>query len=458
MEATDTAQRTEYSIPDRNLSTLLERIEKLNRRCRRIGIPEIQVTSEVDHIAYQYTDGAGSFWWIPETEVKAYDATRPQHTAPTGAVMPWHKVTVDGETPRYDGWTFVAALEPLATDDGVLNLIMTVPGETCPTAYMAPDAVGRCDHCGTNRRRKQTFVVRHKDGTHKAVGRQCIKDFLGHEDPKMLAAWAQILANVGATITAAEDEGWVSDGPTTTSYDLEHFLGWCAGSVRVHGWLSRGRAYNAGGTATVDHVAYLLDPGPFTGPRADKLRAEWKADRAACEPTAEDKATAAAAVTWATDLDLDTLMADNGDGYLANIAAVARAGYVGPKTWGLGGSIIAAHARACEKALREAQKAARPESHHVGTIKARDTHRVRVDRILARDGDYGTTYITKMSAWDETRECYANDLVWFASREHDLEIDGEYVIKATVKKHDVFDGRPQTIVNRAVVVEALATV
>lgn len=442
---------TWFSVPDCNLGTLLERIEKLNRRCRKMGIPVIEVEAEVGYTAHRYksTYSPGK-QWVAECEVEEF-AARHKAWVDTGSRMDWHDVAVRGVAPKYDGWKFIATLEPLPADGETYNLIMNVPGEVCPTHYMKPEHVGTCDHCRARRNRKQTFVCRHDDGRTVAVGRSCIKDFLGHTDPNHLASWAEIMCGLGELGGAAEDEMWLGGGGRVDPrYDLEFFLGWVTGVTRQHGWVSRTKAREEERWATVDRVNNLLDPPSFTGRNAASERAKWQEDKDECNPTDDDKATATKALEWALELDIDKLLNDSGESYLANVAAVARAGVVGPRTWGLGGSICAAYARAEEQKRKNAE---RPESRHRGELKKREDYRVRVDRVVPMEGHYGTTWITGMAAWCEERGDYCDDLTWFATTGHDMEVGGEYVIKATVKEHGEWNGRPQTTVNRVKVLE-----
>lgn len=448
--------RNTFTVPERNLPYLMEQIEKLNKRCKRIGIPLIGVDKEHSHYTHQFVDeflDLPKFSWVHEK-----DLNKPRSGKPTGQIMPWHLLTIHGEAPKYAGWKFVATLEPKATDDGGLNLIMAVPGESCPTHYMKAENVGWCDHCKKHRRRSQTFVVRHESGEYKAIGRSCLKDFLGHADPKKLAQWAELLASLTSLGGEVEDEEFAGSGfrAPQPSYNLEWFLGWVAGVTRVHGWMSRGRARVEERQSTVERIFWLLDPPMFSGRNAAHDRAEWQEDKDKCEPTEADQEFAKEAMAWAKGLDLAKLMDDSGENYLANIAALAQVGVVDHKTAGLGGSIVSAFAKDQERKLREAERnKGKAESKHLGAEKERGTYRVRIERIIPRQGDFGVTYITGMIAWDEERKCYANDMTWFASGEHDLEQGCEYEIKATVKRHGEFQGRAQTQVNRVKVIEVL---
>ena len=48
-----------------------------------------------------------------------------------------------------------------------------------------------------------------------------------------------------------------------------------------------------------------------------------------------------------------------------------------------------------------------------------------------------------------------NDVTWFCSGGTDLDEGGTYRVKATPKKHEEYNGRPQTIVNRVALIEEI---
>jgi hypothetical protein len=316
MDSQPVSQR--YTVPACNLPLLNERIETLNKRARKLGVAEIVVTLALAYVERQFavlTASCGeNLVWIKDGQ------PRPQGAAstpakPTGAIREWHFVTVTGEAPRFAGWSFVATLEPIATDDGgAVNLLQCVPGQVCPAEYR--NRVGECDHCQAKRKRNQTFVVRNEQGEHRMVGRNCLRDFLGHTDPHRLAAWAEWLAELDSLGHSAEDEGfgggWSSgdDG-----FNLLHVLAWTAGVISRYGWVSRSKARDdqTGRTvATADRVWHLLRR-PFR-PTASELR-EWEQEREKCQPTDTHQQDAEASREWArnfTDEQIDT------NNYLAN--------------------------------------------------------------------------------------------------------------------------------------------
>ncbi len=451
-EPQEEEQRTEYLIPACNWPEFERRIEALNKRARRIKVAEIEVAKQLDHVEYEavqpqclnaFATGYGppqpatKTVWIHEDNWAANQASM-LPAEKTGRVREVYKVTVNGETPKYDGWSFIATLEPLHTDDGVENIIRAVPGHSCPPDYRA--RVGQCDHCNTQRQRKQTFVVLHDDGRHKCVGRSCIKDFLGHANPHSLAAAAEILVELAGLCDAAGDEDWLGGGGyQPEAWDLKPFLAWTAAMIDKDGWRSCGHAWEYGGIPTRDDVVRALSP-PRPKPSGYDT---WRDER---RPTEKHEAQAVEALEWAVNLSEEDKESD----YLYNVNLLARAGYTNWKSTGLAASIMAAFSRARERELRLKRLAARPDSHHVGVLKRRAEFTVTVERIMATESDWGTTGIHKMTDQD------GNDIVWFASGSAEwLDEGSTYRVKATPVKHDDYNGRPQTKVNRVTVIEEI---
>ena len=404
-----------YTIPACNLAQFAERIAALNKRAAKLGVPAIQVATEPAYITREYQQASKTVW------VKDGDKAS---GVPTGLVMQWYAVTVTGVAPKFDGWRFIATLEPIDADGEIVNLLMTVPGEVCPHEYRS--RVGQCDHCCTQRRRKQTFVVQHDSGKYQMIGRQCLKDFLGHNNPHDYAAWAEMLIELGTLGESAT--GWEGSSEVD-SYDLLTVLEWTASVIEVYGWVSKTVARESDRAATASIVGYLLRrPWSIEGVK------EWEAERAKCAPNATHKADALAAKEWATDIDEATLESNN---YLANCNAIAKASYVVGKTMGLACSIVSSHKRVKPPVIVNIR-----ESNYVGTIGKRQEMTVSVVKIIEIEGQYGVTGLHRMVDAD------GNDLTWFASGGNWLEVGETYKVKATPKKHEEYKGRKQTILSR----------
>lgn len=439
-----------YTIPACNLDYLREKLADLNKRARRIGAVEITLETEVAFIQRRGQFSGHDAEWLGTA-----DMTSEQHLEQRqrylrdvtfrwgNSVREWFNVTITGETPKFEGWSLIAVLEPLVTEDGAENIIQAVPGHECPTEYR--DRVGQCDHCNTNRRRNQTFVVQHDNGDHRMVGRQCLKDFLGHSNPHALASMAEMLASLAVMFSAGEDEDFQGWGSEPQSWTLESFLRQTSASIRLTGWTSGKAAFENNTESTKSHVLDLLSPPP-SGSRAHQ---EWERAVEHFSPTEADCDRAGRAIEWALDIDRED---ENLSDYIYNVNLTARAGYVNLKTAGIAASIIYAYSR-WESQEIERRRAALRLNEHVGTPKIRQDFTVDVVKIFESDGNYGVTGIHKM--YDEE----GRDLVWFASGSATwLDPGKRYRVKATVKRHDEFRGRLQTHVNRLKVLEELGDI
>lgn len=412
--------KAEYLIPDCNIPKLIDAIDALNKRARRLGVQEITTTKEHDHYSLEVISPLGARAWVHED--------KPGTCEQTGTRMAWYRLTVEGQSPCYNGWHFVATLAPLPIDNGdTVNVVRAVPGESCPTEYR--DRAGDCDHCKTHRTRKETFVVQHEDGHSKMVGRSCIKDFLGHKDPHTLASWAEMLATLEDYCSGACDESWGGGGCAPSSWTLETFLSWTASVIRQHGWTSGKVAYEQGGESTKSQVLeFLIPPNPVND--------GWRADHDKHVPTDEDKEKTTAALAWVEGLK------DNGEelnDYLYNLSLVARAGYVKTDMAGYAASIFVAH----DKTIARKKKQAAILDEHLGEVKKRMTLTVTVDSIIRTDTYYGLMGIHKMHDED------GRQLVWFASESAAwLKEQETHTVKATVKSHGDYNGLAQTVINR----------
>jgi len=439
-----------YVIPEQNLPRLYDELARLNKRAKKLGTSGIALVTSPAFTEFEFeNDKTGSrTWWANHTltrdeegrtivgKAHAYTGTG---TTMTGLVRQWHYATVSGVSPKYDGWSLVGCLSPVDLEDGTReNMVRTVPGHTVPSVYR--NRVGYCDHCSTKRKRTETFVVQHDDGRTNMVGRQCIKDFLGHTDPHALAKLAELFFDLNGLCADAENNDWLGGGCRQPEcWDLVRFLEVTAGVIRVEGWVSRGKANERAEmgdrvTATADYVLYYFNP-PMSGTEAYKDWKVWKTKIDDHVPEYVEEVEAA--LVWAKDLS-----PTEGEDYLYNVNLIARAGYVSRKTTGVAASLLQAYRRATGT-LKVPTKGERSVSQHVGKVKDKLVLDVTCDRIFSSEGYYGTTGVHNMT------DDLGNVFVWFASGSTTwLTERGQFQIQGTVKDHSEYKGVKQTILTR----------
>ena len=395
----------EFRIPFDALDGLKGRIAEANKKAARLDVEPLTLTLGETDTVEQFVGGF-----------------------PTGEVLVFVNGTITGTTPRLNGWAFIASLE-LFEDTAIIR---SIPGEECPPEHRNRGNI--CDHCGHNRRRTVTYVVRHDDGTTKTVGRNCLKDFMGQSrhNPESIALMFRYITELLESLEEGEDYGGGGSGGGKT-YDLQGTLELTSAVISAYGWVSKtmvdeGKAY---GETTADLVrSYLTaQPDQYKGD------AELVAKVNAAKDAKRDTTDAEAAIAWLTGDDLDV-----SSDYIQSIQAIAKRGWVANKHMGFACSIIQAYRREVARLAKEAAKAL-VNSQHIGTIGKRETFTLKVNRLIFSDGFYGLTIIHLMEDKD------GNVFKWFSSGP---ELDeGEFLtVKATVKDHGEYQGTKETVLTR----------
>ena len=398
---------TEYLIPEENLDRLANKLEILNRRAVKTGSPLI--THSVGEKAIKYIAENGNV--LPENrKEEAYSTTTS------------YRVEVSGVAPKFEGWSFVGTLD--YTENG--NVFRCMPGREIPESFRNVKPV--CDHCKTKRSRKDTFVLSHDDGRYIQVGRQCLRDFLGHSSPERIAMLCQFLLELRDMETSG------GRGDLWRYPSVEYVVAQTVAIVKAYGWVSR----------------HYDDPEQTTTPTTSRVwthltfsASDWK--KAEASPVAiseQDKVDAKAIREWV----MSQGSADNQ--FVKNLWIVFQEETVSRKNVGL----VAASFKAYEKATTAPKVyEAGPESNYVGEVGRREVFQLTVTGVSLIEREevygYGSPFTTIFRFKDEA----GNRFVWFASddRTELFEKDQTYAIKATVKKHDEYKGKKQTIINRA---------
>lgn len=323
------------------------------------------------------------------------------------------RLTFEGAVPRFSGWALAAKLEPC----GPVNLVHGVEGVACPAQYR--DRVNVCDHCGTVRRRNETFVLfSPSSGEFKQVGRSCLADFLQSADADDLIAWEQLARGVFGGCD--DDADWAPrerDEPL-----LLAVLAHAALDYRERGYVSSKEESRTSTKAAVQenmHAATSTDP---------KIRALYKAPSEQDWSLAEAARTHFAGIEPTSDFDRD----------LHTIARHAVG--VSRSSIGKVAYMIAGYSRALAR-IEEQRLARRTANQHVGSVGQRMKIVAKVERVRTFESDFGDRSLYSM------RDAEGNVLSTFSSSGKARE-GHVYEMVATVKKHGEYRGTMQTELER----------
>lgn len=394
-------------IPEWNVDEFKKRIDKINKKAGDVGASPVKVTE------------LGSKQ-IPDPNSRRDPKHRP--------LINVFSFKVEGEAPKLAGWTFLGTLDHVSVPGQVI--VQTVPGHQVPKLFFTAPA--ECDHCGKIRRRNETFVMQHDDGRFMKVGRMCLRDFLGHDPSRAIAA---LQAMFKLVTTYRNGGGWGGGGTQYFQYNLEEVLKVTAAVVARKGWVPKSAASEQK-PSTASEVEYLVARGGSLG---DDDYKQWLKDRKDLDvDNPKWEAVAKEAMEWLDGQDTSR------SEYLHNLATIKAGGGVPLRLFGYWVSLVPAYQR--EAAKKQSAPAAAGGSTKKNEWAGKDGEKIQItatlDRIHNVNGYYGTVFIHNFTD-DQGRT-----ITWFASSDQGMETGKKYSFIATVKKLDEYKGWKQTHVKR----------
>jgi hypothetical protein len=379
---------TTFSIPTFRKATVQARLEKLARKATKYGNPDITIRFGATRLQTVKTE-------YGERDIEFID------------------VTVTGDAPVISGWQLLARVEITEGDE---NLIHAVPGSivNLNEGYRVHD--GHCDHCNTARRRNDVYVL--TDGTEQmAVGRTCLRDFLGIDDPKGIVNRAQFFEE----IRSIQDEDTVGGFSSAGYFDLHEVLLLTAGSIRKNGYVSKAKQAETGYSTTGECVAYCINGVPGYGIETNDNDKEWVAKTIGF---------------FRMDISF-------GNDYMDNIRVLMKQDIVAQKHIGL----IASSVVTAQREL--APKSEVVDSNFVGAEKQRlkGIELILEKIIYLGDSGWGSSYLHLM------RDSAGNKFSWITGNKLEIDSGAAINMDATVKQHKIYNGTKQTVLTRAKILE-----
>lgn len=401
-----------YKIPAERLSILQAGVDKLNKRAAKLGMAPVTVVAS-EPIAEHYIEQEHG---VPRTRTR------------------WvRNVRLEGTVPVVAGFAFIAKLDHL--EGG--NLVLRAPGFDGDLDGWR--VVGsRCQHCGLERSRAATFLVRDESGNLIQVGRQCLQDYTRSADVesavKLFKCWRELLDGGSDDAEGGWGFGGYSPAPTPVEY-----LAAAVAAVRKLGF------HKADSERSTRKVCdFITGPCPVDkGERGDRERIqEWKS----LQPSDAQRTQAAEILAWA-------LATNDSSDYMHNARLACAERTVRSRTEG----ILASLPTSYDKAMgREQERRERPVAGpHVGVVKGKVTLKVSVKYVTGWENEqYGVrgVFMILVDENNSTLKLRATGELDRMSEADDFK-DGDWYIHGIVKKHETDakrDNQPVTWLTRCV--------
>jgi hypothetical protein len=338
-------------------------------------------------------------------------------------------VALFGVAPKVAGYTLIARIEHTSAG----NLLARCPVGTDDVDLSSfHDVTPICEHCKMQRARKDTFVVR-EDATGKLqqIGRNCLADFIrSTEVDTALRLW-KLLSELSVS-GGDDDEGSWGGGCGGFYPSVIEYLSFAVASTATNGFHKANTD-----RSTKNDINFLIN----SCPKPEYGRAAYEAWHRG-QPTPAHIVRAQTVLAWCLALD------DSSD-YLRNLRIAASLNS-SERHEGILASAPAAYARYIEGVVAKQREAAQPpKGVHIGVVGKRiELGDLTVVRVRYSENDWGTKTILALEDKD------GSAVTWFASGAKDFEA-GQVLrsARATVKAHDEYKGRPQTVVSRMTWVE-----
>lgn len=399
---------TKFLIPEESVHQFRKLVEKLNRRAVRVGAPPIicKITEGLTkEVTFHLTDGfeqdKGTVYLAPAAEVE-----------------------LTFEVLKLGEWNVVAKID----HEMSVPVMSVLPGNTAPHQYN--NAEPYCDHCNKMRRRNSTYVLQdQKDVTsYRQIGRQCLREYTG-VDPGIVLAVLALRDTIYEDINENGNDGDYSwngyKGPVLI--DIKRILEASFQVIKAIGYVSRKAAdtYNEkADRGVLEPTSSVLSTVFFgTSKEATRIRTEIR--------QIEVDNIAELVTTW-----IDALPSSE---YADTLKQLVKAEKVKPKYFGYLASAVAGY----QKMLNQhAEKAARPVSNYVGNIGERIELTGKIISLRYLDGAFGVTTLVMIV------DTAGNVYKWFASVRIQYEVNDEIHIKGSVKAHEEYNNRKETMLTR----------
>ncbi len=385
-------------IATSKIEDLKNAIVKLNRRAAKLNVSPFILTitsnTEVRKVTF-HIDSYNNGERITKSKKREIEFT---------------EIELSGEEIMIEGWNFIAHID----HKGEKNVINNFTDIDVNNMYA--DAAANCDHCGHNRRRNSTFIVRSVEGNTMQVGSTCLKDFTGHGDAnKIVNIYGSLQTILGAF--KEKDDTDYSSGYAfihNTRKFVEHSVVY----IQKHGFKSKAKC----GYDEFPSSSFISD-NTFAG--------YAKLD--------EDQKTIVEMIltTFVNDLKNKGTLND----FESNLLNLMSVEYFDAKY----SSYVAAGVNSAMKNKeREAERAtiAKGANEFIGKEGETVFAEMTVQAASAFSNRYSDRNV-RYSLADEK----GNVAVWFTAGKLKLKEGDTYNLRFKVKKHNVYKDNNQTIVN-----------
>jgi len=345
----------------------------------------------------------------PEITIEILDTFNKKYKS---GFLEFHHILVSGGIPKIGGWSLAATID--SHQDGYL--VQILPDQKIPEKYKNFKKI-YCDHCTSHRKRKSAFIVKNeKTNEFKVVGSTCLKDFLGHSPQSFLKFWSNIEA---INTTILKGEGCFNS--ILEMYKIKDFLAIVNVIARKNGYISAKTAKSTGKTPTGKKAFYAMADDESAVNSEDIIAAIEMIDMAPSIYNRDDSS------------------------YCENLKTIFESDFVAERTANTVASIYSFY-----QAEQNRKNASEKESDFVGSVGAR-LRDINLKCVFTKDIINNYNRFARYSQLCKFKDNDGNIFTWFNSGGTEIQLNHNYVLTGTIKKHNEYNNEKQTVLSHCIV-------
>lgn len=346
---------------------------------------------------------------------------------------------------RFNGYHHVATLKiETIENEGKyedINIVFPANGHQNENFSRYYEEGFRCDHCHTNRYRKTVHLFRDESGKDLMVASTCAKSYFGENVFRLLGLYEMFSPDI---IGRDIEDIFIGFGGGVGHFNTVDYCKYAYGSMKKsNAYVSRHKKeemelYGSYILSTTDKTNILFNKiNPYL---TEEEKQNIIKTREECKKLAESFD-----ITDIKNFWFDKYHENTDDNFYRS--CFLNLSMLDPKR-GLLVYAVSAYMREIEGAFN--CNVGDENSRYIGKIGERLKNiTATISFISIRETLYGLSTTIKFI------DVYGNILVWFASGKHEYDINIKVSLTGTVKKHDEYKGKKQTILNRCKIEENL---
>ena len=421
-------------VPELGLQFLREKLEKLNAKASRWGVPQMElVVSNEKTVPIKQRNMWG------QEEVIGHKK--------------YFMVSIKGDSPQVEGYTFIGKVQHTTGGENILNIAPGSPIKNLPEIYRTAKA--ECDVCKANRERFNTFILQltkddperfpdKKNGDLIQVGSACLKRFLPGISVEALLNYAELIEELRRYRNNSSGDEWNDEddmgrepggpNPWRRHVDTETLLKYIALV-----YMARGE-YVSKSKAGFDKIPTAEEA---VNTMFDRKHQTWVHQQAQKDPNIKNNADGLAAKVnhWMKKTDFNEFGKNDVEwaNYFGNLNVVAHSSTMDVKNADYLGGVFQTYQRMENEKEKAASAAGKG---YVGTVGQKLAFNGTLRYTKPLSSQWGVSFLYVFEDMDK------NNIKWISSKDMKLEVGKTYSMSGKVKSHEVdkWTKQPTTVI------------